>query len=161
MESEQRGVWWTGFPHILKTDRECLIKDDLGHYCPRSFETTKGKKVSHATRSLTQGLWLELLVLCHWATTPPTATHLSSPSITQLWVIVLRYLSNCCMCGQLLNWTVGESHPSTPPQSNHCYDSTHPSNPTTSYTHTAITCESQHVRIVRNSNRWQHALSSL
>ena len=39
-----RGVRWTGLPHSLKTNGDHLIKDNLGRYCPKTFETAKGKK---------------------------------------------------------------------------------------------------------------------
>ena len=60
----------SGLSHSLKTNRERLIKDDLGCYCLKTFETAKGRKKSGATGSRIQGLWLKLPVLCHWATTP-------------------------------------------------------------------------------------------
>ena len=37
------GVWSMGLPHSPKTDRDRLIKDNLGRYCPKTFETAKGK----------------------------------------------------------------------------------------------------------------------
>ena len=31
----------------LRTDRDYLMKDNLGRYCPKTFETAKGKKENH------------------------------------------------------------------------------------------------------------------
>ena len=33
-----------GTLHSLKTDGDHLIKDNLGRYCPKTFEKAKGKK---------------------------------------------------------------------------------------------------------------------
>ena len=43
-----------------KTDR-----DNQGGYCPKTFETAKGKKKSGAAEDQTQGIWLKPPVLCH------------------------------------------------------------------------------------------------
>ena len=60
----------------LKTNREYLLKDDLGRYCPKTFETARERKKGSATSSQTQGLWLKPRALCHWALTP-TDSHSS------------------------------------------------------------------------------------
>ena len=60
----------------LKTDKECLMKDDLGRYCPKNFETARERKKGGAAGSQTQGLWLKPRALCHWALTP-TDSHSS------------------------------------------------------------------------------------
>ena len=48
-----------GTPSSLKTDRESLIKDNLGRYCPKTFETAKDKKkvVSMEVKPRLIGLW--------------------------------------------------------------------------------------------------------
>ena len=33
-----------GLPHSLKTGGDRLIEDNLGRYCPKTFEMAKGKK---------------------------------------------------------------------------------------------------------------------
>ena len=38
------GTGWTGFTHSLQTDGYHRIKDNMGRYCPKTFETAKGKK---------------------------------------------------------------------------------------------------------------------
>ena len=38
------GGQWTGLPHSSKTNGDHLIKDNLGRYYPKTFETAKGKK---------------------------------------------------------------------------------------------------------------------
>ena len=38
------GIWWTGLPHSPKTNGNHLIKDNLGRYCLKTFETAKGKE---------------------------------------------------------------------------------------------------------------------
>ena len=42
-----------------------INRDYMGRYCPKTFETAKGKKESGATGNKTQGLWLKPPVLCH------------------------------------------------------------------------------------------------
>ena len=39
----------------LKTDKDHLIKDNLGCYCPKTFETTKGKKEKWCQQVLRSG----------------------------------------------------------------------------------------------------------
>ena len=38
------GVRWTGLFHSAKTNRDCLIEDNLGRYCLKTYETAKGIK---------------------------------------------------------------------------------------------------------------------
>ena len=38
------GARWTGLPHSPKTNGDHPIEDNLGRYCPKAFETAKGKK---------------------------------------------------------------------------------------------------------------------
>ena len=52
-------IWWTGLPHSPKTDRDHLIEDSLGRYCPKTFQTAKGRRKGGATGSWTQGLGLK------------------------------------------------------------------------------------------------------
>ena len=56
-----RGVRWTGLPHSPKTNGDYLIKDNLGLYCPKTFEMAKGKKERGTGGNRTQGLWLKPL----------------------------------------------------------------------------------------------------
>ena len=44
-----------GAPPGSKTDRDHLIKDILGAYCPRTFETAKGKKEKWCHRESSPG----------------------------------------------------------------------------------------------------------
>ena len=41
-------------PHSPKTNEECLVEDDLGHYCPKTLEMAKEKKEKR----------------CHWESNP-------------------------------------------------------------------------------------------
>ena len=52
-----------GLPHSTKTDRDHLIKDTLGRYCPKTFETAKGENKGGAAGNQTQGLWFKALPL--------------------------------------------------------------------------------------------------
>ena len=83
-----RGVRWTGLPHSPKTNGDHLIKDNLACYCPKTFETAKGKKERWHHRESNPGplakaasalplsynthwqppLSLPLLLLCSWLT---------------------------------------------------------------------------------------------
>ena len=50
------GVRWTGLPHSPKTNGDNLIKDNLGRYCLKTFETTMGKKKGSAAGNRTRAL---------------------------------------------------------------------------------------------------------
>ena len=67
-----KGIPMDGARSSSKTNRDHLMKDNLGHYCPNTYLWNgKGKeRQSGAAENWTQGLWRKLPVLCHWATTP-------------------------------------------------------------------------------------------
>ena len=44
-----------GAPPSPKTNRDYLIKDNLGRYCPKTFKTTKGKKEKWCRRESNPG----------------------------------------------------------------------------------------------------------
>ena len=83
-----QGVQWTGLPHSPKTNGDHLIKDNRGHYCPKTFEMAKGKKERWSRRESNPGLWLKPPVFCHWDTTP-TATADFCP----LFIYAYHYIS--------------------------------------------------------------------
>ena len=49
------GVQWTGLPHSPKIKSDCLIKDNLVCYCPKTFETAKGKEERWCRRESNPG----------------------------------------------------------------------------------------------------------
>ena len=38
------GVRWMGLPHSPKINGDHIIKDNLGRYCPKTFEVANGKE---------------------------------------------------------------------------------------------------------------------
>ena len=49
------GVRWTGLVYSPKTDSDHSIKDNLVHYCPKTFETAKGKTERWCSQELNPG----------------------------------------------------------------------------------------------------------
>ena len=64
------GVQWTGLPHSLKINSDCLIQDKLVRYCPKTFKTAKGQKERWCHWELNPGPLLKPPAFCHSATTP-------------------------------------------------------------------------------------------
>ena len=54
-----------GTPHSPKTNGDHLIKDNLGRYCPKTFEKAKGKKERWCHRELKPGPFHDLLIVSY------------------------------------------------------------------------------------------------
>ena len=95
-----QGVQWTGLPHSPKTNGDHLIKDNLGHYCPKTFEMAKGKKERWRRWESNPGLWLKPPVFCHWATTPT-----STADFGPLFIYTYHYISMYAVTHTLTQYT--------------------------------------------------------
>ena len=57
-------------PPGLKTDRDHLIKDNLGHYCPKIFETKRERKKSGTAGNRIKRGGCRSSVAAHWRLKP-------------------------------------------------------------------------------------------